>query len=113
MHPLTRIKLLHTFVWAIMAASILFILYSGVVGEITWLTWFALVLALGESLIIVLNKWACPLTPLAAQHTTNRAPNFDIYLPVWLAKNNKEIFGPMLAVGILLVIWRLIVGSDM
>ncbi len=108
MRPLTRIKLLHTAIWAIMAAAILYILYSGIVGKLTTLTWISLALALGECVVIVLNKWTCPLTPLAAQHTARREPNFDIYLPIWLAKYNKRIFGTILAVGSLLVIWRLI-----
>ncbi len=108
MHPLTRIKLLHTFIWAIIAAAILYVLYSGIVGKLTTLTWISLALALGECVVIVLNKWTCPLTPLAAKHTASREPNFDIYLPIWLAKNNKEIFGTILVVGILLVIWRMI-----
>lgn len=30
----------------------------------------------------------------------NRQPNFDIYLPRWLARYNKEIFGPLYFVGI-------------
>lgn len=108
MHPLTRIKLFHTAIWAIMAAAILYILYSGLTGKVTTFTWISLALALGECVVIALNKWTCPLTPLAAQHTTSREPNFDIYLPLWLAKYNKEIFGSILAVGLLLVIWRLI-----
>lgn len=106
MHPLTRIKLLHTVIWAVMAAAILHILYSGLVGRLNLLTWISIALALGECVVIVINKWQCPLTPIAAQHTVNRAPNFDIYLPVWLAKYNKEIFGTILVVGIVLLIVR-------
>lgn len=108
MRPLTRIKLLHTIIWAIMAAAILYVLYSGVVGNLTTLTWISLALALGECIVIVLNKWRCPLTPLAAKHTDNREPNFDIFLPRWLAQYNKEIFGSILFAGILLVLWRII-----
>lgn len=107
MRPLVRIKLLHTFIWAIMAAAILYVLYSGVVGKLTIVTWISIALALGECIVIVLNKWRCPLTPLAAKHTENREPNFDIFLPRWLAKYNKEIFGTILVVGLLLVVWRL------
>ncbi len=108
MHPLVRIKLLHTAIWAIMAAAILYVLYSGLTGNVITLTWISLALALGECVVIVLNKWTCPLTPLAAQHTTSREPNFDIYLPLWLAKHNKGIFGTILVAGILLVLWRIV-----
>jgi hypothetical protein len=108
MRPLTRIKLLHTIIWAIMAAAILYILYCGIIGRLTILTWISLALALGECVVIVLNKWTCPLTPLAAKHTDSREPNFDIFLPRWLAQYNKEIFGTILVVGLLLIVWRLL-----
>lgn len=91
-----------------MAAAILYVLYSGLTGNVITLTWISLALALGECVVIVLNKWTCPLTPLAAQHTTSREPNFDIYLPLWLAKHNKGIFGTILVAGILLVLWRIV-----
>jgi hypothetical protein len=35
----------------------------------------------------------CPLTDLAARYTDDRRDNFDIYLPEWLARHNKRIFG--------------------
>lgn len=106
MHPLTRIKLLHTLIWAIMAVAILYIFYSGLTGSVTTFTWIAVLLALGECGVILLNKWTCPLTPLAAKHTDSREPNFDIFLPRWLAQYNKEIFGTILALGILLTMIR-------
>jgi hypothetical protein len=39
------------------------------------------------------NQWRCPLTSIAARYTDERRDNFDIYLPEWLAKHNKSIFG--------------------
>lgn len=31
----------------------------------------------------------------AARHTSRREENFDIYLPLWLARLNKSIFTPL------------------
>jgi hypothetical protein len=44
---------------------------------------------------------------LAAPYTEERADNFDIYLPVWLAKYNKIIFGSLFVAAeiFLLVKW--------
>jgi hypothetical protein len=42
-----------------------------------------------------------PTTPIAARHTDDRRANFDIYLPEWLARHNKLIFGALYAGGIL------------
>jgi hypothetical protein len=37
------------------------------------------------------NGDRCPLSDLAARFTDNRANNFPIYLPHWLAEHNKVI----------------------
>jgi hypothetical protein len=44
------------------------------------------------------------LTDLAGRYTEQRADNFDIYLPLWLARRNKLIFGALFGVGELLVL---------
>lgn len=72
--------------------------------QVLWLTGIVLV----EILILFLNGWRCPLTIVAARHTDNRRDNFDIYLPAWLARHNKVIFGSLFMVGEAVVIsrWR-------
>jgi hypothetical protein len=62
---------------------------------------------LSEVLVLVVNGWRCPLTDLAARYTDDRRANFDIYLPLWLAANNKRIFGSIFAAGVVFSIWRL------
>lgn len=52
-----------------------------------------------EALVLLMNNWACPLTGVAARYTERRADNFDIYLPLWLAKHNKSIFTPLYVLG--------------
>jgi hypothetical protein len=42
---------------------------------------------------------------LAQQFTADRADNFDIYLPNWLASRNKTIFGTLFVVNELIVLW--------
>jgi hypothetical protein len=96
---LRAIKLAHTIVWAMLVAVIL---------AIPLLAWqqrdtAAAVLTaimLGEVLVLVVNGWRCPLTDLAARYTDDRRANFDIYLPLWLAANNKRIFGSIFAAGL-------------
>ncbi|MDH3469624.1 MAG: hypothetical protein OES26_27690 [Gammaproteobacteria bacterium] len=70
--------------------------------QVIWLT--AIVLL--EIFVLVLNSWQCPLTGLAARHTESRRDNFDIYLPEWLARHNKLIFGSLFVVGEAIVILR-------
>ena len=100
---LTAIKLLHTLIWAFMAASIVALPVLGVLRRFRWagvLTGFVLL----ECGVLAVNGGRCPLTDLAAKFTADRAPNFDIYLPSWLAEHNKVIFGVLFVAGELLVL---------
>ena len=58
-------------------------------------------------LVLALNRWTCPLTPVAARYTDDRSDNFDIFLPEWLARHNKTVFGALYIGGLalLLVTW--------
>ena len=104
-HKLRQIKLLHTAIWAIMAASILVLPWTGWSGQFRLALELTL-LILGECLVLGLNHGRCPLTDMAARYTDGRAHNFDIYLPLWLARYNKHIFGFLFVVGELVVLWR-------
>jgi hypothetical protein len=60
-----------------------------------------------EIAVLIANEWRCPLTNVAARYTDDRSENFDIYLPPWLARNNKLIFGWLFAIilAFALVLW--------
>ena len=97
---LTAIKIVHTLAWAFFASCVVGIPFAA------WARRFdvALVLigfVLLESLVLVFNKFACPLTAVAARYTDDRSDNFDIYLPKTIARLNKEIFGTLYVAGIL------------
>ena len=51
-------------------------------------------------LVLIANGGRCPLTAVAARYTVDRRDNFDIYLPEWLARHNKLIFGSIYPGGI-------------
>jgi hypothetical protein len=99
---LTTIKILHTLIWALLAGSIVAI---PVVGVLRRFRWAAILtgLVLLECAVLAVNGGRCPLTDLAARFTSDRAPNFDIYLPNWLAERNKVIFGVLFIAGELVV----------
>ena len=105
-NPLTAIKLGHTVVWAFFVACILAIPIYTAKSEFGIAAFFTAVVAV-EVAVLMLNRMQCPLTAIAARHTDDRRPNFDIYLPEWLARNNKQVFGSLyvLAVLFLLVRW--------
>ena len=88
------VKLVHTVVWAFFAGCVFAIpllAWSGRLQAASILCGVVMV----EVLVLAANAWHCPLTPVAARFTTNRRDNFDIFLPEWLARYNKEIFGTL------------------
>lgn len=103
MQQLTAIKTVHTLIWAFFAACILAIPAAAWLGRLSVAVWLAAIV-LVEVAVLLVNGWRCPLTGIAARHTADRAPNFDIYLPAWLARNNKLIFGSLYVVGLLVLI---------
>lgn len=108
-HPaaLRAVKVVHTLAWALFAGCIL------ALPVVAWRRQFptALLLifvVLVEVLILFANRFRCPLTAVAARYTDDRRDNFDIYLPLWLARYNKHIFGTLFVAGMLFtfVLWR-------
>jgi hypothetical protein len=95
---LTAIKILHTAVWAVMAGSILALPITAMMRLFRWSAVLT-VLVLVECGVLAFNGGRCPLTDLAARYTAERADNFDIYLPLWLARYNKTIFGVLFIAG--------------
>jgi len=102
------VKVLHTLAWA---------LFSGCIVALPVVAWhrdfvaaavlFAIISF--EVLVLIANGWKCPLTAVAARYTDERHDNFDIYLPLLIARYNKEIFGTLFVVGIVftLVVLRI------
>jgi hypothetical protein len=90
------IKIVHTAVWAFMVACILALPVLGYQRRFgATAAVFGIVLI--ETVVLIANGWTCPITSFAARYSKNRHDNFDIYLPVWLARHNKIIFGVLFA----------------
>ena len=96
------VKVLHTAAWAFFAGCIIAIPIFGWRGELVTASVLCGVVLM-EVLVLLFNRWRCPLTPIAARYTSDRRANFDIFLPEWLARYNKEIFGPLYVAGLLYV----------
>ena len=60
--------------------------------------------------MLLVNGMRCPLTDLAARYTDDRPDGFDIFIPPWLARNNKRIFGTLWVAAELFLAWRWLVG---
>lgn len=103
MNPNTNlyfIKIAHTIIWAFFAGCILAIPIFAWRGEFVTSFWLIGIVFI-EVFVILFNRWRCPLTDLAARYTNRREDNFDIYLPLLLARYNKEIFGSLFVAGLI------------
>jgi hypothetical protein len=104
-NALRVVKVVHTAAWAVFAGCILAIPFFA------WRRAFPIATVLiaivsGEVIVLVMNSMRCPLTGIAERYTDDRHDNFDIYLPRWLAKYNKRIFGSLFLAGVLLTLAR-------
>ena len=105
LQALRTVKLVHTAIWAFFAGSIV------AIPVFAWMqrhdVAFALIGVVAvEVLVLVFNGMSCPLTGVASRYTDDRRDNFDIYLPLWLARHNKAVFGTLYLAGILLTLVR-------
>jgi hypothetical protein len=101
---LLAIKQLHTVVWAFLAGCILALPVTGFLRRFDWGLMLTAIIVL-ECSLLALNDGRCPLTDEAARFTNKRTDNFDIYLPNWLARHNKTIFGTLFVVNEVIVAW--------
>lgn len=111
MRPETKllfIKAVHTAVWAFFVAAIGYTLYCGIANKLSWYTWLASGLVVGEGAVLLVFKRHCPLTLLARRYSDSRRDNFDIFLPNWLARHNQLIFTSIYGVALLLLGYRLV-----
>lgn len=104
---LHAIKAVHTLAWALFAGCIVALPILAWRGEFK-LAAILIAIVFLECLVLLANRFRCPLTDVAARYTDDRRDNFDIYLPLWLARYNKQIFGTLYVLGILLtmILWR-------
>lgn len=100
---LIAIKLLHTAVWAFMAGCILALPITAFLRRFDWAAMLTTIVIM-ECMILARNGGRCPLTSVAARFTSERADNFDIYLPLWLARYNQAIFGMLFIVNEMIVV---------
>jgi hypothetical protein len=107
---LVAVKLVHTAIWVFFVACIIAMPVAG------WYKHFGFALllcgfVLFECAVLAMNRGKCPLTTIASRFTADRSPAFDIYLPQWLARWNKVVFGAMFVVNCLVVLGQWIAGT--
>lgn len=105
-NKLLTIKIIHTVIWSFFVIVIFYVLYSGITNNINIYTWICVALVIGEGLTLLIFQMFCPLTIIARKYSDSEKENFDIFLPNWLAKNNKLIFTSIFIIGLVIVIYQ-------
>jgi hypothetical protein len=95
------IKVVHSGIFLLNATSVLHIFWVGVLNRRSRWTRLALVAAVGESIVFVVNRGRCPLTQLVEAMGAEDGRVSDIFLPRSLADRIPQLFGPPLVIGLL------------
>ena len=103
---LQTVKIVHTLAWAFFAGCIVAIPFATYAGDF-FAAFVLIAIVLLEVLVLIVNRWRCPLTDVAARYTAARRDNFDIFLPELLARHNKLIFGSLFVAALVytLIAW--------
>jgi hypothetical protein len=87
-HPalVAFVKTVHTTIFALELASILWLVVSGLIGRRDWTVAVAVAAVGLESAVFVANDGVCPLTPLAERLGSRHGQVSDIFLPDAVAR---------------------------
>ncbi len=99
MTRLLLVRLLHTVIYLVMAASALLVLHAGISGQRGPWLWPALGLIVTESLIFAGFGLKCPLTAVVARLAGGAAVS-DTLMPERLTRHTFTVFGPIVVVGL-------------
>ena len=107
-NKLTAIKTLHTVIWVFFNFVIFYMLYAAIVNKLDIWLWLGYGIIFLEALTLLIFKSFCPVTILARNYSDSTKNNFDIYLPEWLAKNNKLIYTLIMMVVIFITAYQIL-----
>ncbi len=105
---LILVKILHTLIWFFFNFVLFYLLYAVILNSINKWVWIGIGLIIIEGFVLLSFKMKCPLTIVARKYSDSTKDNFDIYLPNWLAKYNKQIYTTLFVIILLGVIYRVI-----
>ncbi|MGZ5191746.1 MAG: hypothetical protein ACXWCZ_12090 [Flavisolibacter sp.] len=101
------IKILHTIIWLFFNVVIFYLLYAVIINKIDKWIWICIGLIVLEGIVLILFRKVCPVTIMARKYSDSDKDNFDIYLPNWLARYNKQIYTVIVLIAIVILIYRL------
>jgi hypothetical protein len=105
---LVTIKLIHTAIWVFFNVVIFYMLYAVLINKIDKWIWIGLSLIFLEGVVLLIFKNICPVTLVARKYSSSDRDNFDIYLPEWLARYNKQRYSSIVVLIVIILLVRLL-----
>lgn len=101
------VKIIHTLIWLFFNLVLFYMAYTVIVNRINKFVWIGIGCIVMEWIVLIFFRWQCPFTIIARKYTNSTKKNFDIYIPDWLAKYNKEIYITFFVITISGLIFRI------
>lgn len=109
---LRLVKIIHTLIWIFFNVVIFYMLYAVIINKIDKWLWIGYGLVVLEGITLLVFKGFCPLTIIARKYSDSDKDNFDIYLPNWLARFNKQIYMAIMFIIFILTIYQLVKAAS-
>lgn len=103
-----HVKLIHTVIFWLLSACVVYVSFSAIADRITTWTWVAAGMILLEGIVLAASGGVCPLTILTERLGAPRGSVTDIFLPRWFADRIFPICGTTFAVALLIIVLRLL-----
>lgn len=103
-----QVKLVHTAIFVVLSACVLYVLWSGATARVTAWTWVAVAAIVLEGIALAAAGGRCPLTRLAERMGALDGSVADLFLPKWFADRIFPICGSLFAIGCALLAIRLL-----
>src|SRR5215210_1045449 len=108
MTKLISVKIIHTLIWICFNVVIFYLSYAVILNKLGKLVWLCVGIIILEGIVLLSFKGICPLTVIARKYSASTKANFDIYLPIWLARYNKVIYTTIFVAIIFILIYRIL-----
>lgn len=100
------VKAFHIAFFAAMTVLLLVFSYEVLVGRVTAWSWVTLALFVVEGVILLLNRWQCPLTQLAESLGLENGQVTHLFFPKWFSDRVFHFYGVLFGICCLLLLVR-------
>lgn len=97
------LKSIHIIIFIFISFCVIYTFYAGVTKTYNWILVLAIGAVLIEGLILLFNKWQCPLTNLVKDYGDETGRVTDMFCPAWFAPHVFRTYSALYAIGLILL----------